>query len=263
MTGAQRCRAVSCYQRPAFGGLGVRACRPAKIPGAGGRAAARHLAGVSPLALLLRLLFGLPSLLRGFLCAFLASWANRPALRADRAAPGSRIRAHPRYAGTAAQPCTSLSLAPSGRFPPRQLGRLRPACRVIAATARSHPPSSSALSAGWWRHASFRSFPFWPPITFVGLAGSGARDLPASGQGRAWVPVRPLAAGRLRRRFARPFARSLPTVGLRPRLRPGDRSSCHVALHRAETLPAPFGPAACGDFARRPDRSATRQRRST
>ena len=262
MTGARRWRAVSCCQRPAFVGLGLRACRPAEKPGAGGRAAARHLAGFSPLALL-RLLSGLPFLLCGFLCLFPVFRANRPATRADRAAPGSRIRAHPRCAGTAAQPCASLSLAPSGRLPPCRPGRLRPAFRVVAVAARSYPPSSSALSAGWLRHASFRGFPIWPPIAFVGLAGSGARDLPASGQGRAWVPVRPLAAGRLRRRFAHPFARSLPAVGLRPRLRPGDRSSCHVALHRAETLPAPFGPAACGDFARRPDRSATRQRRST
>ena len=262
MTGARRWCAGCCWQRPAFGGLGSRACRPAAMPGSGERATARCLAGLSPLTLL-RLLSGLPSLLCGFLCLFLAFRANRPATRADRAAPGSRIRAHPRVAGTAAQPCTSLSLAPSGRLPPCQPGRLRPAVRVVAVAARSYPPSLSALPAEWWRHASFRGFPIWPPIAFVGLAGSGARDLPASGQGRAWVPVSPLAAGRLRRRFARPFARSLPAVGLRPRLRPGDRSSCHVALHRAETLPAPFGPAACGDFARRPDRSATRQRRST
>lgn len=42
----------------------------------------------------------------------------------DRAFPGSRIRAHPRFARTASQPCISLSLAPSRRWPPRPSLRL-------------------------------------------------------------------------------------------------------------------------------------------
>jgi hypothetical protein len=41
--------------------------------------------------------------------------ANLDATHPDRASPGSRIRAHPRYAGTASQPYISLSLAPSRR----------------------------------------------------------------------------------------------------------------------------------------------------
>jgi len=47
-------------------------------------------------------------------------WANLVAVRPDRASPGSRLRAHP-LAGTAAQPCVSLSLAPS-----RRLAAVRP-----------------------------------------------------------------------------------------------------------------------------------------
>ena len=183
--GARRWRAGCCWQRPAFGGLGSRACRPAAMPGSGERATARCLAGLSPLTLL-RLLSGLPSLLRGFLCLFPAFRANRPATRADRAAPGSRIRAHPRVAGTAAQPCTSLSLAPSGR-------------PAVPPSTAAFPPSSTGPRADLLFHKTFlvekQARPL--PLAILRYRGQRLRGLVICGKrSSAACAVLPLDASR-------------------------------------------------------------------